>query len=149
MDLKDFKDFKPNNLIPHSVMQDLFFFILLFSFYFFLAGHNAPGGGFISGLMTAGAVVFLYVTFAARFQKRDILFHFKYLIPLGLFFAVGCGLGAIVFGYPFLTQTFGYFDLPLFGEIELATALIFDLGVYLTVVGGVFTIVTSIGNHEH
>jgi multisubunit Na+/H+ antiporter MnhB subunit len=65
-------NFKLNNLIPHHVMQGLFFFILLFSFYLFLAGHNAPGGGFIAGLMSAAAIVFLYVTFASRLS---ISFH--------------------------------------------------------------------------
>ena len=139
---------KPNNLIPHSVMQGLFFFIILFSVYLFWAGHNAPGGGFIAGLMTAGAIAFLYVTFASRFERKDILFHFRFLIPMGLLCAVGCGLGAVLLGHPFLSHTFGYFHVPLFGKLELATATIFDLGVYLTVVGGVLTIVTVIGNHE-
>jgi multisubunit Na+/H+ antiporter MnhB subunit len=142
-------NFKPNNLIPHNVMSGLFFIILLFSFYLFLAGHNAPGGGFIAGLMTAGAITFLYVTFASRLEKREILFYFKYLIPLGLFCAVGCGLGGILFGRPFLTHTFGYFHVPVFGEIELATVLIFDFGVYLTVIGGLVTIIAAIGEHEY
>jgi multisubunit Na+/H+ antiporter MnhB subunit len=149
MSLKHDKvNFKPNNLILYNVIQGLFFFIILFSLYLFLAGHNAPGGGFIAGLMTAAGIVFLYITFPARFKRKDIVL-FKRLIPLGLLCAIGCGLGAIVLGYPFLTQTFAYFDIPLFGEIELATAVIFDLGVYLMVVGGVLTIVISIGSHEH
>ena len=141
--------FKPNDLIHHRVAQGLFFFILLFSFYLFLVGHNAPGGGFIAGLMSAGAIVFVYITFASRLKIKVLLSLFKYFISLGLLCAVGCGLGAIVFGYPFLTHTFRYFSLPFFGKIELTTAIIFDLGVYLTVVGGVLVIVMSIGNHGH
>ena len=142
-------NFKPNYLIYHRVVQGIFFFILLFSFYIFWVGHNAPGGGFIAGLMSAGAVVIVYLTFASRLEIKKLLSLFTYFVPMGLFCAVGCGLGAIVFGYPFLTHTYGYFTLPLLGTIELATAVIFDLGVYLTVVGGVLTIVTSIGNHGH
>ncbi|MCL2696427.1 MAG: Na(+)/H(+) antiporter subunit B [Clostridiales bacterium] len=141
--------FKRNNLIYHRVVQGLFFFIFLFSIYIFWVGHNAPGGGFIGGLMSAIAVVLLYLTFASRFQIGAILSLFKYFIALGLAFAVGCGLGATVFGYPFLTHTFGYFSLPFFGSIELATAVIFDIGVYLTVVGTVLVIVISIGNHGY
>jgi multisubunit Na+/H+ antiporter MnhB subunit len=129
-------------------MSIIFFIILLFSVYLFLAGHNAPGGGFIAGLMSAGAVSFLYVTFASRVEKRNILIYIQYLIPLGLLCTVGCGLGGVLFGYPFLTQAFGYFYLPVFGKIELATAIIFDLGVYLTVVGGVVTIVAAIGKQK-
>jgi len=141
--------FKRNDLIHHRVVLGLFFFIFLFSVYLFLVGHNAPGGGFISGLMSAIAIVLLYITFASRFNIGTILSLFKYCIALGLFFAVGCGLGSMMFGYPFLTQAFEYFNVPFFGEVELATALIFDLGVYLTVVGGVLVIVISIGNHGH
>jgi len=141
--------FKPNNLIYHHVIQGLFFFIVLFSLYLFLAGHNAPGGGFIAGLMSAGAIVFLYVTFPARFEKIRVLSMFKHLIALGLLCTVACGIGAMVLGYPFLTQAFGYFSLPVLGKTELATAVIFDLGVYLTVVGSVLTIVISIGRHGH
>jgi len=141
--------FERNNLIHHRVALGLFFFIFLFSVYMFLVGHNAPGGGFISGLMSAIAIVLLYITFASHFKTGVVLPFFKYCIALGLFFAVGCGLGAIAFGYPFLTQAFEYFQVPFFGEIELATALIFDLGVYLTVVGAVLVIVISIGNHGH
>ena len=138
-----------NNLITHRVARGLFFFIFLFSVYIFWVGHNAPGGGFIAGLMSAIAIVLLYLTFSSRFKIGAILSLFKYFIALGLAFAVGCGLGGIVFGYPFLTHAFGHFNLPFFGEIELATAAIFDLGVYLTVVGTVLVIVISIGNHGH
>jgi len=141
--------FTPNDLIHHRVVQGIFFFILLFSFYIFWVGHNAPGGGFIAGLMSAGAVVIVYVTFASRLKIKELLSLFTYFIPLGLLCAVGCGLGATVFGYPFLTHTFGHFSLPFFGEIELATAIIFDLGVYLTVLGGVIVIVISIGGHGY
>ena len=140
---------KRNNLIYHRVVRGLFFFIFLFSLYIFWVGHNAPGGGFIAGLMSGIAIVLLYITFSSRFKIGAILSLFKYFIALGLAFAVGCGLGAAVLGYPFLTHTFGHFHLPFFGEIELATAAIFDLGVYLTVVGVVLVIVISIGNHGY
>ena len=139
---------RPNNLISQRVMGIIFFIILLFSFYLFFAGHNAPGGGFVAGLMSAGAISFLYVTFASRLEQRNILYIIRYLIPLGLLCTVGCGLGGVLLGYPFLTQTFGYFNLPVLGEIELATAVIFDLGVFFTVVGGVVSIVAAIGEHR-
>ena len=55
------------------------------------------------------------------------------------------GLGSWYFGYPFLTSSFGHFSLPLVGEFELATAMLFDLGVYLTVVGSTLLILASLG----
>ena len=60
-------------------------------------------------------------------------------MSLGLLVAALTGLGAVAFGQPFLTSAFGHFSVPLLGEVELATALGFDIGVYLVVVG------TSIG----
>ena len=57
-------------------------------------------------------------------------------MSLGLLVAALTGLGAVAFGQPFLTSAFGHFSVPLLGEVELATALGFDIGVYLVVVGG-------------
>ena len=64
----------------------------------------------------------------------------------GLLIAGLTGLGSWLFGYPFLTSAFGHFDLPLVGEFELATAMLFDLGVYLVVVGATLLILSNIGH---
>lgn len=80
--------------------------------------------------------------------EKIIPINFTLLIPIGLSFAVGTGLGSFIFNVPFLSQTFGYFHLPIFGEIELATAMIFDIGVYFTVVGVMMTIILTIANDQ-
>jgi|GEM_PF-29475 len=139
---------KGNNLILNTVVGWVVYVILVFAIFLFWTGHNAPGGGFIAGLMCAAVVVLLYVSFGSSFVRNTLRFDFKYLIAVGLTFSLGCGLGGLLFGDPFLTHTFGTFHLGALGELELATAAIFDLGVFLTVTGGCVTIITSIGESE-
>jgi monovalent cation:proton antiporter len=137
---------KINDVILQTVSKVVVFIILTFSIYMFLAGHNNPGGGFVGGLMTASALVLLYLAFDLETMKRVIPIDFKIVIALGLFIAVMTGTGALFFGAQFLTHSFGHFDLPLLGDTELATAVLFDLGVYLTVVGITMTIILEIGD---
>ncbi|WP_439817032.1 monovalent cation/H+ antiporter subunit A [Zavarzinia sp. CC-PAN008] len=103
--------------------------------YIFLRGHNQPGGGFIAGLIVAIAFIMQYIAsgydWAAERQRMDA----QALIGAGVGIAGLAGIGPWVFGQPFLTSTFGYVHLPVVGEFELASAMIFDLGVFLTVVG--------------
>lgn len=135
---------KSNDLIFRTATILIAFILFGFSIYLFFAGHNAPGGGFIGGLMTSAGIVLLYMAYGSKTIKRVLPIDFKIFIPIGLAIAVLSGLGAFVFGEVFLSQTDGYFFLPILGELHLATAVIFDLGVYLTVVGVTMTIILSI-----
>ncbi|MCP8616421.1 Na(+)/H(+) antiporter subunit B [Salirhabdus salicampi] len=137
---------KPNDLILRTTTALIAFILLGFSVYLFLAGHNAPGGGFIGGLMTAAAIVLMYMTYGYATIRKIIPLNFRLLVPVGLLIATLSGVGAFFFDKPFLTQGFDYFDFPFFGKVELATALIFDLGVYFTVVGVTLTIILTIAN---
>ena len=139
---------KVNYVILKTISSRVIYIVLLFAVWLFWTGHNSPGGGFIAGLMTSGGLVLLYTTFGSKFLKESLYYDFKYLIPIGVGFVILCGMGAVVLGYPFLTHAFGHFNLPIFGEVELATATIFDLGVYVVVVGAVMTIITSIGESK-
>jgi multicomponent Na+:H+ antiporter subunit B len=149
--LKDEKELKAvtaskdNQIVLNTVVGAVAYVILIFALYLFWTGHNAPGGGFIAGLMTAAVVVLLYVSYGSAFIKNTLKFDFKYLIAIGLSLSLGCGIGGIIVGEPFLTHTFFEYHSDIFCEIEFATATIFDLGVYLTVTGGCVTIITSIG----
>ena len=113
--------------------------MLLFAIYLLLRGHNAPGGGFIAGVLTAVAITFQMIAFDAATFRRETLLNPVRIVSLGLLVAALTGLGAVALGQPFLTSAFGHFSVPLLGEVELATAMGFDIGVYLVVVG------TSIG----
>ncbi|MGV6876627.1 monovalent cation/H+ antiporter subunit A [Pseudochelatococcus sp. B33] len=103
--------------------------------YIFLRGHNLPGGGFIAGLVVAIALIMQYIasgyTWAAERRRLDP----QALIGAGVGIAGLAGIAPAVFDRPFLTSAFGHVHWPVVGEFELASAMVFDLGVFLTVVG--------------
>ncbi|WP_167302425.1 monovalent cation/H+ antiporter subunit A [Sphingobium vermicomposti] len=105
--------------------------------YIFLRGHNMPGGGFIAGLVVSIAMLMQYMAsgFEWADQRRQIDEHL--LIGLGVIIAALTGLGSLFFHAPLFTSSFGYFTLPLIGTFELATAMFFDVGVAMTVIGAV------------
>lgn len=105
--------------------------------YIFLRGHNMPGGGFIAGLVFSIAMLMQYMASGYEWstQRRRLDEHL--MIGTGVLIAALTGIGALAFGAPLFTSWFDYFTLPLIGEFELASALAFDIGVALTVVGAV------------
>lgn len=135
---------KSNDVILKTVTRVAAVIILTFSIYLFMNGHHHPGGGFIGGLSTASAVVLLYITFGIEKVRENIRVDFKKLAALGVLIAIATGLMGTVFGEPFLTQIFGHVDLPVFGDTELASALVFDTGVALAVIGTAVNIILSI-----
>jgi len=135
---------KDNDLVILTFSKPVSFIILFVSVYLLLAGHNAPGGGFIAGLMTSCALLLMYITIGKDFMSH-LPFKVGLFLPLGLSIVGGCGILSIYFHKPFLTQTFGHIILPWFGKIELASALIFDIGVYFVVLGTVMSILFNIG----
>ncbi|MGI8315190.1 Na(+)/H(+) antiporter subunit B [Halobacillus mangrovi] len=137
---------RTNDIILRTTTTLIAFILLGFSIYLFFAGHNKPGGGFIGGLMTSAAFVLMYMAYGFRAMQKILPVTFRYVIPVGLMIALATGIGSFVFGEPFLSQTFAYFQLPILGKTELATALLFDLGVYLTVIGVTMTIILTIAN---
>jgi multicomponent K+:H+ antiporter subunit A len=105
--------------------------------YLFLRGHNQPGGGFIAALVIAIAFLLQYLAAGYDWTDRRRRFGEHQMIGWGVLTAMATGLGALAFGANFLTSTFGYFYLPLIGKFELASAMLFDTGVFLTVSGAV------------
>lgn len=139
---------KINNVILSTVTKIVVFIILTLAIYLFLSGHHHPGGGFIGGLVLASALVLLFIVFDIHTVRKAIPIDFKKLAAFGAFLAVGTGFGSLLFGAPFLSQAFAYFDLPFFGKTELTTVTIFEAGVALAVVGVVVTIILSISEDE-
>lgn len=139
---------KTNDLILRTTTTLIAFILFGFSVYLFFAGHNKPGGGFIGGLMTSAAIILMYMAYGMESVAKIIPINFRVVIPIGLLIAVGTGVGSFIFGQPFLSQTFAYFQLPVLGKTELATALLFDLGVYLTVIGVTMTIILTIAQDQ-
>ncbi len=128
-----------------SISQSLLPLALLVSFYIFLRGHNLPGGGFIAGLVTAVAFILQYIAHGSNWIAERLTINYRKIIASGIAIALLPGVGSWFFDRPFMTTWFDYFDIPLIGEIELASALVFDLGVYITVVGSTLMILASLG----
>src|SRR5699024_7829824 len=131
-------------LILRSVTILIVFIFLTFAIYCFFFDYYAPDGGFICGLVLASAIVLLLLTYDIATIKYSIPFDFKIVSLIGALIVLLTGLGSIIFGEPFLTQTFATVILPFLGEVELSTVTFFELGVALVVVGVVVTIILSI-----
>jgi multicomponent K+:H+ antiporter subunit A len=132
-------------LILATLSRVLLPMALLVSVFIFLRGHNLPGGGFIAGLVTAVALILQYVASGVQWTQSRLPLNYQGMAGLGVLVAGLTGLGSWLFDRPFLTSAFGHFEIPLIGEIELATAMLFDLGVYLTVVGATLLILANLG----
>ncbi len=135
--------------IPADLTQLLFPLALTVSIYLFLRGHNAPGGGFIAGLAIAVPVLIKYVLQGARAVEATFGFDYLRGIGIGLIIAAVGGLGSLVFGLPFLTSGHVDLDLPVIGMLPIASALVFDIGVYVVVFAGALLILSTMGTVKH
>jgi multicomponent K+:H+ antiporter subunit A len=118
---------------------------LLVAVYLFLRGHNLPGGGFIAALVAATALILQYLSDGSAMAQTRIGWRYRMLVGVGVLIAAMTGLGSLLFGYPFLTSSFAYVSLPVIGRFELATAMLFDLGVFVAVVATVMLILAYLG----
>jgi len=135
---------KINEVILQSISKLVVFIILTLALYLFFAGHDAPGGGFVGGLVLASSFVLLLLAFDIETVRKGIPADFKYVAASGAAIVLLTGLGATIFGQPFLKQSFAILNIPFFGKTEFTTVTIFETGVALTVVGVVVTIILSI-----
>ncbi|MDO9481601.1 MAG: MnhB domain-containing protein, partial [Hydrogenophaga sp.] len=123
---------------------------LVFTIYIFMRGHNLPGGGFIAGLITAVALVLQFMSMgqakAESLLRGQAGRRFVKWIGAGLGIAGLTGVSAFVFGRPFLTSAHGHPHVPLLGDLPLASAALFDLGVYLVVVGATLLTISVLGS---
>ena len=117
---------------------------VLVTVHLFLRGHNLPGGGFIAGLVLAIAMVLVSVAHGDRWMQERLRADFRRWLAAGLLIAALTGAGSWILGHPFLTSTYDYPVLPLVGAVPLASASLFDLGVFLSVAGGTMIMLTSI-----
>lgn len=137
-----------NNLILQFTSKIVFFIIFFFAVHIFFAGHYTPGGGFVGGLLMSSAIVLLVIAFDLKTVKSILPIHYMYVTGIGLLIAVGTAGFPLLRNEPFFTHYFDYFTLPLIGKTSLHTAALFDLGVFLVVVGVTMTIIQTIGEDE-
>ena len=117
---------------------------LMVGVYIFLRGHNLPGGGFIAGLIVATAFIMQYMASGFTWTAARQKFPYHGIIGSGVLVAAVTGMGAWFNDLPFLTSAFGYVHLPGLENFELATAALFDLGVFLAVMGAVLLALESL-----
>jgi multicomponent K+:H+ antiporter subunit A len=131
--------------VPADLAQVMFPLTLTVSIFLFLRGHNAPGGGFIAGLVLAVPLLIQYVIQGTTSVETRFGFDYIRCIGAGLLIAIVSGCASMLFGVPFLTS--GHLDLalPLIGTVPLASAVGFDTGVYLVVFGGAMLILSMMG----
>jgi multicomponent Na+:H+ antiporter subunit B len=148
-------------VIARTVTRLVVPMILVTAIALLLQGHNLPGGGFIAGVLTVVAVALVYIIFGLDYLETELLDRgvtvpydtevgivkeFGAVFAFGLALAAGSGVVAMVFGFPFLTQGVAFVKgIPVYHELEVASALVFDLGVYAVVVGALLTITAVVG----
>jgi multicomponent K+:H+ antiporter subunit A len=135
--------------IMATLTQILLPLALLVAVFILLRGHNQPGGGFIAGLITAVALIVQYLANGTHWTHQRMPSDSHPLIAWGLAIAAGTGLASWWFGAPFLTSTYGHVHWPVVGDFELASAMAFDLGVFLVVVGATLMILLNLGGLHH
>lgn len=119
-------------------------FALLVALYMFLRGHNLPGGGFIAGLIVSLAFFMQYMGEGIDSILTRVRIDFMALVGVGVCLAGLTGLAGMMAGRPFLTSATGHVHVPLIGDIPLATAMVFDLGVFMAVVGTALLALTTL-----
>ncbi|MFB6166573.1 MAG: MnhB domain-containing protein [Haloarculaceae archaeon] len=148
-------------VIARTVTRLVVPLILVTAIALLLQGHNRPGGGFIAGVLTATAFALTYVIYGLDYIETELLHRppalpsplsavfardYGVVFGAGLLLAAGAGLASMAVGYPFLTQAVGFLEaLPVYHELEVASAFAFDLGVYVVVVGALLTILAVVG----
>ncbi|WP_348703990.1 monovalent cation/H+ antiporter subunit A [Acidovorax soli] len=135
-------------MVPAVLVRLLLPFATVVAFYLFMRGHNEPGGGFVAGLVFSVALLLQYIVSGTAWVEAHLPLYPRRWIGNGLLFALGTGLGAIVVGYPFLTSHTFHLNLPLLGDIHVASAMFFDMGVFTLVVGSSLLILTAIAHQS-
>ncbi|MUL81827.1 MULTISPECIES: Na+/H+ antiporter subunit A [unclassified Mycolicibacterium] len=141
----EMRDPRYRSLVLEVATRIIFPLIMVLSAYFFFAGHNTPGGGFAGGL-TAGLALVLRYLAGGRYELGETLpLDAGKILGTGLGLSAGTAVASILLGAPALSSAVLQFDVPVFGHVKLVTALFFDLGVYLIVVGLVLDVLRSLG----
>ena len=135
-------------LVPAYMMRWIFPVVILIAIYMFLRGHDLPGGGFIAGIILSLAFILQYMAGGTRWVETRLRIRPMLWVGWGLLLALLTGLGAMLLGYPFLTSAFAYADLPLIGKVPMASALLFDLGVFVLVVGATMLMLVALAHQS-
>jgi len=138
-------DPRERSLVLEVATRLIFPVMMVLSAYFFFAGHNTPGGGFAGGLMAGLALVLRYLA-GGRYELGETLpLDAGKILGAGLTLAAGTAAASLLVGAPALSSALIEIEVPVLGTVKFVTALFFDLGVYLIVVGLVLDVLRSLG----
>ncbi|MFP2926587.1 monovalent cation/H+ antiporter subunit A [Pyxidicoccus sp. 3LG] len=135
-------------MVPAVLVRLLLPVTGVLSVYFFLRGHNEPGGGFVAGLVMSLGVLLQYIVSGTEWVEANLDLHPRRLIAVGLLLVLGTGAGSFVAGYPLLTSHTWHVTLPVLGELHLASAIFFDLGVFSLVVGSTLFLLVALAHQS-
>ncbi|CAN5582358.1 hypothetical protein BH23ACT7_BH23ACT7_15990 [soil metagenome] len=138
----------PGSLILDTVTRAVFHTIWVLSLYLLFAGHNAPGGGFVGGLVGGAALVLRYAGAGSDGVRQAVRLRPEALLGGGLLLAGATGLAPWLAGREFLSSASLDIAVPIVGEVHATSALPFDIGVYLVVVGLVLGALVTLGAEE-
>ena len=133
------------SVVLETVVRLAFHTVLVFGVYLLFAGHNQPGGGFIGGLVTGSAFILRYIAGGRAELRLAVPVDPRLPLALGLLVATLTGVGALVAGGDYLESAYVEAALPVLGKVKLVSALAFDVGVYLVVVGLVLGLLRTLG----
>lgn len=136
---------KTNDVILKSLSAIISSCIFLLSLSLYFGGHFLPGGGFVGGLLCTMALGLAMFTYGIDKVNKILPINYIYVTATGLLFSIGTAFHGILTGENFFKHHFTHIHPPIFGEMELHTAAVFDLGVYLIVVGVLMTVILAFG----
>ncbi len=135
-------------MVPAVLVRLVLPIAAVIAVYLFMRGHNEPGGGFVAGLVLSTAFILQYIVSGTQWVEANMRLMPQRWIATGLLLATATGLGALGFGYPFLTTHTAHLHLPLIGELHVASALFYDIGVFALVLGATMLILTALGHQS-
>jgi multisubunit Na+/H+ antiporter MnhB subunit len=133
------------SIILRTVTRVLMPLLLLFALFLLLRGHNAPGGGFVGALVVAAAFVLYTIAYGVEPSRRALRVDPATLLPVGLLIALVSGIPAVLSGRTFMTALWTRVGAGR-AAVDVGTPLLFDVGVFLAVLGVVLTIVFTLAD---
>jgi multicomponent K+:H+ antiporter subunit A len=135
-------------MVPAVLIRLLLPLSVLVSVYFFMRGHNAPGGGFVAGLVMSVALLLQFIVSGTEWVEEHLRIYPRRWIAVGMLLALATGAGSVALGYPFMTTHTAHLHLPVLGEVHVPSALFFDTGVFALVLGATMLILTALAHQS-
>ncbi len=133
------------SVVLDVVFRALFHTVIAVGLYLHMAGHNNPGGGFIAGLVVGSALVLRFITAGPKRSAR-LLIPSEMLMGIGILMAAGMAITSLLLGNSLLEHHTWEFELAVVGKVKATSALVFDTGVLLVVIGVIATLLEVLGS---